>query len=309
MLKGFKIKSELSEKQIEADVSAYLGWITPIGRSSPFRLIDIDEEVTGADKRIDLVIPMYLQFKVSEGLKPLNSKFNLSLLPFTPLQKIRRFRKRLQLKDNPTLYFKLRIKARTATEFQHNILLRLNGIENVSAFYVAPLELEKTKYENRLYSSMKRFSYRPFEDRIISIHQNNWLSQLGFVPFLRGHISIFPHEKVNTSKHHYSFDQTGCEIGWHSPDYYKQNLQLSSTIKNIFDNATSNKYYWQNPKEYLEVIQSKFDFFSTDKNSNNDFKQLEEIQRFGQELYQRYEIRQFLITTTYEQIEQLRKEK
>jgi hypothetical protein len=46
---SFKLDSELSEMQIEADIATYFGWISPIGNSAPFRLLDIDEQITGAD--------------------------------------------------------------------------------------------------------------------------------------------------------------------------------------------------------------------------------------------------------------------
>src|SRR5687768_14141047 len=110
---SYKLSSNLSENQIESDIASFLGYVTPFW-SSRFRLISIDEQATGADKLFDRFIPIYLQFKVSEGLKsvapPEFPKLNV------PLQRIRKFRFDNALKGNPILYFKLRDKAKTATD-------------------------------------------------------------------------------------------------------------------------------------------------------------------------------------------------
>ena len=66
---SFKIESELNEKQIESDVASYLGYVTPLW-SRRFRLISVNEQATGADKLFRRFIPIYLQFKVSQGLNP-----------------------------------------------------------------------------------------------------------------------------------------------------------------------------------------------------------------------------------------------
>jgi hypothetical protein len=142
MNKNYKLysDSELSEDQVEADVSSYLGYITPFW-SKRFRIKSVDEQLTGADKLFDRFLPLYFQFKVSEGLKPLPNSFSLSR-PNLPLQKIRTFRLNNNINADPTLYFKLRKKAKTATNFQHNILKSLHNPPKQFAFYVAPLTLK-----------------------------------------------------------------------------------------------------------------------------------------------------------------------
>lgn len=308
MTKKFHIKSELSEKQVEADVATYFGWMSPPSNLMPFRLIDVNEQLTGADKRIDLIIPMYLQFKVSHGLTAIDTKFNLNYLSNKPHQRIRKFRKEKELNDNPTLFFKLREMAVNATDFQHNILMKLNGQENVSAFYVAPLELQKKNYENQLFSSRDRFRFHPFDYEINRVNQRNWVSYLGFVPFLRGHVSIFPHEKVDTARHYYSFDQNGSDIGWHSSEYFRVVSRLSDTLTNIFDFAFDNKNRWLNPYNYIETLENDFEFFNIDRKMNSDIQPIEQIQNFGKELYHRYQIKQVLLTTTLQKLEKLRNE-
>src|SRR6187397_1695143 len=109
----FKLDSELSEKQIEADVSNYFGWISPNHRKLPYRLLDINEQQTGADKQFDCVIPIYMQFKVSDGLTKISDyKIIRKISGSSSLQRIRKFRYDEDLYDNPTLYFKLREKAK-----------------------------------------------------------------------------------------------------------------------------------------------------------------------------------------------------
>lgn len=309
MAKKFYIKSELSEKQVEADVATYFGWISPPDNSMPFRLIDVNEQLTGADKRVDLVIPMYLQFKVSHGLTAIDSKFNLNYLSNKPHQRIRKFRKEKELNDNPTLFFKLREMAENAKDYQHNILLKLNGQENVSAFYVAPLDLKKDSYEKNLFDSIDRFSYHPFDFRINSINQRNWVSYFGFVPFLRGHVSIFPHERVDTARHYYSFDQNGSDIGWHSSEYFRVISRLSDTLTYVFDSALYNKQRWLNPESYIETLEKDFEFLNNDKKINSDLTPIQQIQNFGRELYIRHQIKQVLLTTTFDEFEKLNNRK
>jgi len=55
--------SDLSEDQIEADVTSYLGYITPFW-SRRFGLKAVDEQLYGSDKLFDRFVPIYLQFKV-----------------------------------------------------------------------------------------------------------------------------------------------------------------------------------------------------------------------------------------------------
>ena len=67
---NYQIKSNLSEKQIEADIASYFGWIS---RNSPFRLLDIDEQLTGSDKKFyNSGFSFFMQFKVSNGLEPIS---------------------------------------------------------------------------------------------------------------------------------------------------------------------------------------------------------------------------------------------
>jgi hypothetical protein len=144
----YQIKSNLSEKQLEADVASYFGWIS---ESAPFRLLDIDERVTGADKKyFDSGFAFFMQFKVSSGLEPASKILLSNRRNRSKLEDVREFRRKNELDDDPTLYFELRKKAKTASEYQHNILMGYANKPFSQAFYVAPLHLDKTDYFNSL---------------------------------------------------------------------------------------------------------------------------------------------------------------
>ena len=312
---AFKLDRELSEKQIEADVATYFGWVTPVGKNAPFRLLDVDEQVTGADKMFDQVIPIYMQFKVSEGLTKLTN--NIFSTPFTfpfhltPLKRISVFRKRVSLYDNPTLYFKLRAMAKTATDFQHNILLKLANTGISHSFYVAPLTLSRDDYKQNLFSSTDRFLDYPFYvGDNMEIHQERWSSHFGFVPFLRAHISIVPHERVATDNHYYSFSPNGTDIAWHSPKQLSNSAsRLSDMLKRIFASAFANRKSWTSPREFISFISDfkEFDFIKPLNENNNDNYGIEQLVDFGRELYNRHEIRQLLLLTKTEYLIELEK--
>lgn len=215
---AYHIDSSLTEKQIEADVASYLGWCS---KDLPFRLLDVNEQETGADKLSDITVPIYIQFKKSHGLKPLHLVGIKSRKNESPLQSIRRFRSRHGLADNPSLYFQLRAKADGATDFQHNILYAHHRPQKSYAVYVAPLILDLKKYYNELCEG-PRYLDDPWawrEGRLLtSWGPGVWLSRYGLQPFLRRHISIAPHQKVTTHNHYYAFSESGDEVSWHSPE-------------------------------------------------------------------------------------------
>lgn len=263
MNKNYKLckDSDLSEDQIEADVAAYLGYVTPFWNSR-YRLKSVNEQLTGADKLFDRFIPLYLQFKVSEGLKPLNFNFNLSK-PNLPLQGIRDFRRKNSINADPTLYFRLRNKAATATDFQHNILLSLHNPPTQYAFYIAPLTLSISEYNESLNVSIfNRFMRsNPFEFRNESRFTNIGNKTIGLAPFLRGHVSITPHEIVNTADHYYSYSKGGTNIAWHSGEKLKGDFRLSTQLQNIFETSDLYRYEGINKKDFLEYIK-----YFTDRN-------------------------------------------
>ncbi|MGG7469761.1 hypothetical protein ACVVIH_03505 [Chryseobacterium arthrosphaerae] len=246
--------SDLSEDQIESDVASYLGFITPFW-SKRFRLKSVDEQLTGADKLFDRFIPLYLQFKVSQGLKPLSVSFNLKS-PDRPLQRIRTFRRSNNITADPTLYFRLRDKARTAIDFQHNILKSLHNPPFQFALYIAPLTLSIDEYNSSLELSMtSRFlGFNPFIHRNETLFTESLRQQIGLIPFLRGHISIPPHEIVTTSEHYYSYSKAGTNIAWHSGTKLLGDFRLSTQIINIYKNVYLNNESTFNQERYINFI-------------------------------------------------------
>ncbi|WP_016687055.1 hypothetical protein [Neisseria sicca] len=230
----YEIKSNLSEKQIEADVAAYFGWCS---QGMPFRLLDTDELETGADKEYHPKYGgvIYMQFKKSGGLEPI-SKVPLSgRKNMSKKEEIRKFRDENKLDDDPTLYFKLRDKAKTAIDFQHNILKKHHSPPNSYAIYVAPLILDKGVYYQSLFDSCYeygRYLLDPFY----------W--QLKCIPFLRNHVSIVPHVDVFDSNHYYAYSQAGTDISWHSPSILEHEpRRLSDFIYNLFEDKKREEGY------------------------------------------------------------------
>lgn len=253
--KNYKLVSELSESQIESDVSNYLGYITPFW-SKRYRLKAVSEQQTGADKLFDRFVPIYLQFKVSEGLSPLSKSFSL-LSPNRGLQKIRTFRKENNINSDPILYFKLRRKAKGASDFQHNILRKLHNPPIQYAFYVAPLTLSSKEYNDLLDVNIfqRLFNFHPFHYNDLSISSGDFKHELGLIPYLRSHVSVPPHEDVTSSDHYYSFTKGGTNIAWHSGTIIPDDYRLSTQLGNIFEQAY-NERYMVSQNQYLDMIDS-----------------------------------------------------
>ena len=238
----YYIKGNLSEKQIEADVAAYMGWCTPPYEDNPFRLLDLNEQLTGADKLFDRGVAIYLQFKKSSGLKSVSLVKPSRRRGRSPLEDIREFRSCHDLDSDPTLFFQLRAKAKTAPDLQHNILLGYERPLWSRAIYVAPLLLDKEDYHRALFESTNRFMLYPFYYRVREvIQQRHWVSHFGAIPFLREHISIAPHERVADHNHFYAYSETGVDISWHSPDVISRDpSRLSDFTIKLFRDALEN---------------------------------------------------------------------
>lgn len=214
---SYIIKGDLTERQIEADVATYLGWCA---RDMPFRLLDVDEQATGADRLSDVMVPIYLQFKKSTGLAALRAPLLKRRANESSLQSVRRFRRKHDLADDPTLYFQLRKKAEGAVELQHNVLLTHHQPARSYAVYVAPLYLDRHLYYKELCQGARQLD-DPWEWHRTEVWHDwsahSWLSRFDRQPFLRNHISIAPHERVDHHNHYYAFSTSGDEVSWHSP--------------------------------------------------------------------------------------------
>ncbi|MCY1529660.1 hypothetical protein D9M68_648190 [compost metagenome] len=251
---SFKIQNELSEDQVEADVASYLGYITPFW-SHRFRLLSVDEGSTGADKLFNRFIPIFMQFKVPQGLNP-NATILQQFLN-KPLSKIIQYRKTKNLTGNPILYFQLRKKAKNAEEFQHNLLLQMHKPPFQYGLYVAPLTLELKEYEKlmnkksawypRFYSPLRHEEMDLIDsslDKRMSIRTNS---------FLRHHICFPPHQKTDSHEHHYSFSKNGADLAWHGGYVINGDLRMSTAIDNIF---TSFYSYRESRVDFVRFIEN-----------------------------------------------------
>lgn len=265
MNKGYKIKSEISESQVEADVASYFGYITPFW-SRRFELIAVDEQETGADKLFNRFVPIYMQFKVSQGLKPLSPSYKLTS-PKRTLQGIRTFRRDNFLPDNPILYFKLRNLANGAKDFQHNQLFKMHKPPNKYAVYVAPLSLNFNEYNSSLNLSLfdRFFTWEPFHPEPLRITQRTTRKTIKILPFLRGHISIPPLSKVSTSDHHYSYSKSGNDVAFHSGELIEGDYRLSSFFDKILNRYYNNPNSGFTKDSFIEEINNYY-------NENDEFE-------------------------------------
>lgn len=164
-LPQYQIPSNFSEKQIEADVAAFFGMCDAGHKELPFRLLDIDEQIYGADKKFDNAIPIFMQFKKSTGLHspqiyPVSKRKGRSRL-----EEIREWRETQGFDEIRSLYFKIHDKAKTATDYQHNVLFSYENPPSTRGIYVAPLSLDSKEYFEQLTSSARGLTW-PFHHRL-----------------------------------------------------------------------------------------------------------------------------------------------
>lgn len=298
---NYQLKSNLSEKQLEADISSYFGWIS---KGTPFRLLDIDEQITGADKKYyDAGFAYFMQFKVSKGLKSIRQVPASTRKGRSKLEDVREFRRKKLLHDDPTLYFELRNKAKTADDFQHNVLMKYANKPCSEAFYVAPLHLDKTVYFSSLFDSVLRYRHHPFDMKTKTFFQNNWVSYIGHIPFLKEHVSIIPHEHVDTHKHYYSFSETGTDIAWHSPEVLSENPSRLSDVLSRSIEACLSEGKLVNLSVIEKILDADDEYYQHDGNDN--FHPIERIQSKARSIYKKHRIRLVLFLGNKEYVSSL----
>lgn len=284
----YRIKSNLSEKQLEADIASYFGWIS---QSAPIRLLDIDESTTGADKKyFDGGYAFFMQFKVSKGLEPISKIPSSNRKNRSKLEDIREFRADQGLEDDPTLYFGLRKMAKNAGDYQHNMLLKYANTQFSQAFYVAPLHTNKTTYYNCLFDSVNRFRRHPFSFYRRRLFQKEWVSYISHIPFLKEHVSIIPHETVSTHEHHYSYSMTGSDIAWHSTETLSESpSRLSDTLFREITKCIEKR-------SFLEIsdLESRLELHPSDADVDG-IHPIERIQERTRHLYKQFGIRLILL--------------
>lgn len=298
---SYEISCAFSEKQVEADVASYFGFISAIASSgTTFRLLDTNEQLTGADKLLNWnACAYYFQFKIPTGLRPM-TKSEEARVPrknASAKQAIRRFRLTEGLDHSPhSLCFELRGMAKNATELQHNILYRYENIPTSRSMYVCPLSLDDTSYTNAMRAS---YDNEPFlfwrYQRLYEVGMKEILFALESTPFLRGHISVTPHDAVNSADHYYSFSPTGTDIAFHSPLVVAEGPSrlsdyIASDIRRLILNRDS-------LPSLADVARSAYDAsrgWAGDA-LGEPTEPFEWLQRHGVELRRRFQIRQMLL--------------
>lgn len=228
MTTEYQVPSDLSEKQIEADVSGYFGFMSPLF-GKRLRLLDVNEQLTGADKKhYRNGVPYYFQFKKPIGLKS-TSVLKLPAIRRkneSKLMEIRRFREAHKLDQSPhSICFPLHGDAGTpVNELQHNVLHSYEKPPFSRAMYICPTVLTASEYEKVLTAPFwRRWFGGQFDfHRRQSVTGLAAASELFTAPFLRGHASVVPHTTVTSHDHYYSFSKHATDVAFHSPELIEQ---------------------------------------------------------------------------------------
>ena len=249
-----------------------------------------------------------MQFKKSRGLTPIRQSTNSSRT--SPLISVQSFRAKLGLEHNPTLYFSLHRKAKSAKDFQHNILLSLNHPMISHAIYVAPLLLDKAAYNAALFdSAASRNRAWPFDFHYSEfLHERQGFRYFSAIPFLREHVSIAPHERVTDHRHHYGYSEVGTDISWHSPEIVERNPSRLSDFMYRLYSRTLTAENAQAPFESLFYFLKERLLASGEDPSRILIGEdlLERIQSHGRWLLETYAIRQFVLLSNNQVLKEAR---
>lgn len=266
---------------------------------APFALVPLskkDEVIYGADAFIDSVSPFYIQFKRTFAY------------PDFSRSHIIKDRKKLNANCSPrTLFFELRDKQPTHTDYQHNVLFdlksKLDSSGKGTAFYAAPLFLHRTAYLTAVHMS-SLLSWRPwhlFMDDPFYRQTQNIITSTGSIrfqniPILKEHIVIPPHAKVTTHKHRYSYLENGGEVCFHDPTRIENELSLGQTIYDFLNfrdgQPTREMTSLSDSNSLLTNLQNGI-FEESQRNENTNM--LTKWVDFGEKLRTEYEIFQFML--------------
>lgn len=216
------------------------------------------ERETGADAQIGEGIqgirPFYMQFK-----RPYSWSGDASDVVIIS------DRMQLGLEVHPqTLFFDLHRKAKTHSDLQHNMLLKLRTQVLADGFgdaaYVCPLFMEFSKYRTHMLAAARSFVFvddEPWFFRKVSI-TNALTKVIDFdsVPAFSRHVTIPPLEAVTTHEHSYSFRPDGQQICFHSPkELESESLLLSDWLNSLYDQTYASKWInSENSKEHLDKL-------------------------------------------------------
>jgi hypothetical protein len=304
---SYVIESNLSEKQIEADVAKYFGWCA---WGLPFDLRDVDEPLTGADKLSNVTVPIYAQFKKSTGLRRPAAPLLRRRANESPLQDIRRFRALHDLPNDPALFFQLRKKASGASDLQHNVLLEHHKPPISYAIYVAPLYLDYAEYCRDLFRD-PRFRDDPWywekTELLSDWRMRAWLSRFDLQPFLRGHVSIPPHCRVSDHHHHYAYSLRGDSITWHSGEVVDPgSSRLSDFMSRRTRDLLSPGYELPAPEQCIDLVRRNLASADLAGRILEGDGPVAQLQAYGRWLWREHGIRQLLLLGRRDELEKVR---
>ena len=188
------------------------------------------------------------------GFKPFYMQFKRPLGYFSDsTSKLVRDRKHRSppLRTEPvTMYFGLRDKAPTHSEYQHNILHALREScqpAGSDAAYVCPLFFRRDVYRTHIHLASMREWRRgswlfglPWRTGPVSVADGATSINFTGVPLLREHVTIPPHRQVTSSNHSYSFADSGDEVCFHSPEEVREGpITLDKWLTRIADGVFS----------------------------------------------------------------------
>lgn len=294
MVDKIVIESDLSEKQIELDISNYLGSFR-YATGSRLRLLESLEAENGADALIGWRGRLlYFQFKKPKGLSPLKEKAPISPMP---ARSIRKYRFDNNLQQEPySIYFQLRALAKKkATILQHNLLYEYDQRPNCRACYVVPTILKSREYEMELFHRSL-----PLEPFLFGLHRfsaNDIASMVAHVPYLRAHAAIRPHSTVTTHEHHYSFSIHGGDVAFHSPEIVSREVtRFSDFLKKEIQDTYSNFERCPTISGLAtEAFEASKTWLSDEVGRPNEQNSLKWLQDHGKMLQDEFEIRQFVL--------------
>lgn len=142
----------------------------------------------------------------------------------------------------------------------------------------------------------------------INIYVKETIKSIATIPFLRQHISIVPHIKVDTHKHHYSYSSTGSDIAFHSKGEilpYKI-ARLSDFLKDILENAFTNHDSWLSFEEIIENLKIMAKDHNLKTLKSDSEAPIQYLRDFGREIYSKYGIKQYLFLAQKEEISRIK---
>lgn len=290
---SYEFPCELSEKQIEADFAAWLGHISTF--LGEYRLLDVDEQKTGADKQLNHEgLAYYFQFKKPTALRPL-TKSTTPTRREDSRRTIQRYRHENGLEQTPhSVCFQLRAKAANAVDFQHNILKKLDASEGSRGLYVCPTEFTANGYLSALRRDQFEWLYWDRRGRwLIEAGSQHVVRAAETSAFLRGHAAIQPHIAVTNHKHHYSFSAQATDIVFHSPEFVAPGPSRLSDFVVAEIRRRQGEERWTSIDELAASRAQLAREFGIDEPQGETAT--ERLRAFGRALHQQHQIRQVLL--------------